>query len=108
MIFLLPGVRFDARAEKFISFCLKLKLWSEPKIEHARFTGMLLIQLFWFMVAVLGIVFLSSIEILALSLALLDILLRSKGIKSSYFFIPIWALALGLGLLVFLGDRNLL
>jgi len=105
---ILPGVTFTEKASGFINFCRTLKLWQEPQQAHAEFTGILIIKCLWFILAIGGIILFSRLEFLALNLACIDLALRAKGIKSSYFFVPIWILMALLCLLVLLLDYQII
>lgn len=97
-----PSVSFSSKKHPFVCFCLKLRLWSKPTLDDAEMTVSTIGKLFWyFMAAVTFLISRDHITVLII-VGFTDLIGRMFGIRSSYFFVPLWIICVVLASL-FLG-----
>ena len=105
MIFLLPAVKIKNPQHPVVRFCMHLRLWSKPSPEAGAMTASLIGGLMWVVFAVVLFFSTRDLKIFFTICGCLDVLGRALGMKSTFYFIPIWALAI-LGNFIF-GDVSL-
>lgn len=102
MIFLLPAVKIKNLQHPVVRFCMHLRIWSKPSPEDGAMTASLIGGLIWAIFAVVLFLSTFNFKIFFTVCGCLDVLGRALGMKSTFYFIPIWALAL-LGNFIFGG-----
>lgn len=92
-MFIIPFVKFSSQNHPAVRLCQHLRLWSKPILDDAEMTASAIGGVLWLVIALATVVISGNFVVSAALLGIFDHVARYFGIKSHYFWIPLWVYA---------------